>query len=217
MRVMQQQTCLCVHARIHVYSMVLFNGHRTVMIRGEDLKFSCAHFVSYEGFRERLHGHNYTVEVEVSGPMCQTDGYVIDFGILKMHIRLLCKSLNERILVPEKSASLQIRLVSSHERSSAAALSSCGSGEVDEHFPESGQVELVCGNAFFSFPKSDCAILPIAFSTAEELSRFLTTKLEQVLRPDLDNRQIQTITVRVFERPTQAASYTMTTAHCSSC
>jgi 6-pyruvoyltetrahydropterin/6-carboxytetrahydropterin synthase len=44
-----------------------------------ELKFNCAHFIAFLGFRERLHGHNYTMSVRVSGEIGD-DGYVIDFG-----------------------------------------------------------------------------------------------------------------------------------------
>ena len=186
---------------------MLPNGHRTVMIKGEQFKFSCAHFVSYPGFRERLHGHNYTMEVEVAGTMSETDGYVLDFGVLKKHIRALCKSLNERIIIPELSNTLQIKQVSSP--ASTFALSSCSSGEPEEFVENTGQIEIVCGPAFFSLPKSDCALLPIRFSTAEELSKYLALELKAVL--PIDTRDVDTITVRVFERPTQAASFTLST------
>ena len=33
----------------------------------EDFKFSAAHFVAFEGFRERMHGHNYHVAVRMKG------------------------------------------------------------------------------------------------------------------------------------------------------
>ena len=42
-----------------------------------------AHFVAFKGFRERLHGHNYTVGVRVFGPLSEGDGYVLDFGDVK--------------------------------------------------------------------------------------------------------------------------------------
>jgi len=36
-------------------------GFFEVSVSREDIKFHCAHFVAYKGFRERLHGHNYTL------------------------------------------------------------------------------------------------------------------------------------------------------------
>ena len=48
------------------------NGHATtpgagwalpkyeVQVKSERFKFNAAHFVAFPGYRERLHGHNYT-------------------------------------------------------------------------------------------------------------------------------------------------------------
>ncbi len=33
----------------------------------EDFKFNCSHFIAFEGFRERLHGHNYRISIKVVG------------------------------------------------------------------------------------------------------------------------------------------------------
>jgi 6-pyruvoyl-tetrahydropterin synthase len=38
-----------------------------VFVGKEDFKFSAAHFVAFDGFRERLHGHNYQVAVRLKG------------------------------------------------------------------------------------------------------------------------------------------------------
>ena len=189
------------------------NPQRSVLIKGEEFKFSCAHFVSYNTFRERLHGHNYTVEVEMSGPMSLEDGYVIDFGVLKRTMRSICKALNERVIVPLRSDTMQISYKDApgHTDSLESQFVSCGTNETcDESNPEDlGQVEIRCQKSFFSFPKSDCALLPIRFSTAEEISGYFTSELKRILEHDIQTRQITSLTVRVFERPTQAASYTV--------
>lgn len=186
------------------------NGKRSVQIKGEEFKFCCAHFVAYPGFRERLHGHNYTVEVEMSGPMHANDGYVIDFGDVKKTIRAICKSLNERIIIPLDSDSLEITVKNTSYFADEKFVTCSQSSMDDEESACPGQVELVFENkAFFSFPKADCALLPIKFSTAENLSQYITMKLEELLRLEIAQRNIESITVRVFERPTQAACYTM--------
>ena len=46
-----------------------------------DFKFSSGHFVASPGFRERLHGHNYTGKVRLDGELCH-DGHVIAFGLV---------------------------------------------------------------------------------------------------------------------------------------
>lgn len=42
-------------------------GEFEVFVSKSDFKFNCAHFISFKGFRERLHGHNYHVSVKVIG------------------------------------------------------------------------------------------------------------------------------------------------------
>ena len=195
---------------------------RSVTIKGDEFKFSCAHFVAYKNYRERLHGHNYTVEVEARGTMSSDDGYVIDFGILKKSIRSICKSLSEKIIVPMNSPVLTISTRSNplwtpgaaREASSAGeCLQSCGVNDVEgegERIDSPEQIDVVCGLSFFSFPKSDCALLPIEFSTAEELSKFFAYQLMDILGEEFAKRKIECLSVKVFERPTQAASYTVT-------
>ena len=73
----------------------------------EDFKFNAAHFVAFEGYRERLHGHNYAVSVRLTGRVCR-DGYVVDFGDVKKYTRGICKELNEHFICPTASDVLQI-------------------------------------------------------------------------------------------------------------
>ena len=72
----------------------------SVFVAKADFKFNAAHFVAYKGFRERLHGHNYTVGVRLEAEGIQADGYVVDFGDIKTVARRLCKALNELFLCP---------------------------------------------------------------------------------------------------------------------
>ena len=45
-----------------------------VFVMKQDFKFHCAHFVAFKGYRERLHGHNYTVGVRMRGTRRGHDG-----------------------------------------------------------------------------------------------------------------------------------------------
>ena len=80
-----------------------------VYIGRSDMKFSCAHFIAFHGFREKLHGHNYNLSVRLTGSKI-TDGYLIDFGIVKKVCRKLCKDLHERFLCPLYSNALIINI-----------------------------------------------------------------------------------------------------------
>lgn len=123
--------------------------HYSVTLDKEDFKFNCAHFIAYKGFRERLHGHNYRVSVSLSGQSIGPCGYLIDFGEVKKAMRGICKSLNEYFICPMLSDALRI------QDSGSNVCIECEDG------------------AEFSFPRSDCLMLPLVHSSAEELSRYI--------------------------------------------
>lgn len=151
-----------------------------VHVTKDYLKFSAAHFIAYEGFREALHGHNYRVSVEIEGHLGK-EGYVVDFGTVKRLARELCGQLDEKILVPAASDVLSL-----HE--------------------EEGQVTLTSQTGRFVFPRTDCAILPIVHSSAEELARYLAGALRGRLREEgVDD--LKAIEVGVEETTGQAAFY----------
>src|SRR5512139_3551370 len=79
-----------------------------VHVTKDYLKFSAAHFIAYPGFRERLHGHNYRVSVDVEGEL-GPEGYVLDFGVVKQIARQTCNRLDERVLIPAQSDCLRMR------------------------------------------------------------------------------------------------------------
>ena len=65
-----------------------------VYVSKETFKFHAAHFVAFQGYRERLHGHNYQVGVRILGSRkISADGYVVDFGDIKTVTRKICKEL----------------------------------------------------------------------------------------------------------------------------
>ena len=61
-----------------------------------------------QGFREKLHGHNYRLAVTITGQV-GPDGYVVDFGEIKKISRVICKDLNESFLVPMNSDALKVK------------------------------------------------------------------------------------------------------------
>jgi 6-pyruvoyltetrahydropterin/6-carboxytetrahydropterin synthase len=153
----------------------------TVRVAKDFLKFSAAHFMAYKGFREALHGHNYQVAVTVEGDL-GSDGYVLDFGLVKRAAKRVCDELDEKMIVPVRSDCLTVV-----ERGDAVELTY-----------EDG--------ARFVFPRADVCLLPIAHSSAEELSRYVLGRLRDELRPHAP-RGLTTLEVAVAEAPGQAASY----------
>jgi dihydroneopterin triphosphate aldolase (PTPS-III) / 6-pyruvoyltetrahydropterin synthase len=152
-----------------------------VYVSKDSFKFNAAHFIAYRGFRERLHGHNYRVSVRMVGPV-GTDGYVVDFGLIKKAAREVCSKLNERVIVPMRSDVLTIV---------------CGDG----------QVHLTCEDGTkFSFPEADCVLLDIRHSSAEELAEYVGEQLRASL-PVLASRGVEVLEVGVAEAPNQEARY----------
>lgn len=151
-----------------------------------DFKFNAAHFVAFENFRERLHGHNYRVSVKLIGSRIRGDGYLIDFGDVKKVTRKICKDINERVLIPTLS------------------------DVIDYIYKEDGSLELMCrvDNSKFVFPQDDCAFLPLKHSTAEELCVYLWGQIVSGLGASfLRGRGITTMEITVAEDLAQEALF----------
>ena len=61
--------------------------------------FAAAHRLTMVGEKcENLHGHNWKVEVYVQGQQLDEGGVLMDFGIIKTHVRDLMKTLDHKFL-----------------------------------------------------------------------------------------------------------------------
>lgn len=125
--------------------------HYTVRVTKDYLVFSAGHFITFDGQCERLHGHNWRVAAEVDAPLDQNH-YVFDFIALKDHLLNIISELDHRMLVALNHPLLPVTL---------------SANEVEIHFGEKRWV----------FPREDCALLPIANTTAELLAQHIGRKL----------------------------------------
>lgn len=124
-----------------------------VRVTKDDLVFSSGHFITYMGGRcEPIHGHNYRVAVEVEGDLDPVDHYVFDFIALRDLTRTLVGELDHKMLLPTRS-----RLI---------RLEDDGPNWRARH-----------GDRFWSFPRDECALLPVANTTAELLADYLAGRL----------------------------------------
>ena len=156
-----------------------------VYVSKDTFKFNAAHFVAFQGYRERLHGHNYRVGVRLLGQRTiGADGYVIDFGDVKVVCKSVCKRLNEHFLCPIHSDVLEITTTEE-------------------------SVRISCQDAsVFVFPRQDCALLPIVHATTEEMAVYLWAEILKGLRADfLQQRGIHTMEVTVAEAIGQEATF----------
>ena len=153
---------------------------RKVKVEGGYLKFSAAHFITYSGKCERLHGHNYGVLVEVEGEL-NKDDVVFDFTILKRLAKEICQRLDHRFLLPLHNSHLE--LVASADSWQIRFRKRC-----------------------YVFPRTDVVELPIENSTAELLAEYICNELCKALR-EYNTSNLSSIMVGVEEAPTQMAYY----------
>jgi len=152
-----------------MYSLRVDSGH---------LNFSAAHFITFAGKCERLHGHNYAVDVYLEGELTKDD-YVFDFVELKRIVKALCDTLDHKFLLPEGNEHFRVTR---------------GSGEVEIRVHERRYV----------FPEQDVLGLPVRNITAECLAGYLAAELSEAIG---DPGNLTLIQVGVEEAPGQAASH----------
>jgi 6-pyruvoyltetrahydropterin/6-carboxytetrahydropterin synthase len=123
-----------------------------VRISKDYLVFSAGHFITYNGdVCERLHGHNYRVTAEVSGPLDENH-YVVDFIALRDTLRAIVDELDHRMLLPTTHPLIRLEVTDR---------------EVEARFRDRRWV----------FPRGDCVLLPVANTTSELLARFIAQRL----------------------------------------
>jgi 6-pyruvoyltetrahydropterin/6-carboxytetrahydropterin synthase len=133
-----------------------------IRIAGDDLTFSSGHFITLpDGQCERLHGHTYRVSVEVRGPLDE-GGCVVDFLTIRAALKPILAELDHRMLLPSKHPEISI---------------SCMGEMAEAHR----------GDRRWSFPKCDCALLPIANTTTELLAMYLGRRLASHLRASVSS------------------------------
>ena len=62
-------------------------------------KFAAAHQLTMVGAKcENMHGHNWKIEVHVTGEKLDEGGVVMDFGVIKKHVRNIMSLLDHKYL-----------------------------------------------------------------------------------------------------------------------
>ena len=62
-------------------------------------KFAAAHQLTMVGAKcENMHGHNWKIEVHVTGEKLDKGGVIMDFGVIKKHVREIMSQLDHKYL-----------------------------------------------------------------------------------------------------------------------
>jgi 6-pyruvoyltetrahydropterin/6-carboxytetrahydropterin synthase len=117
--------------------------------------FSAAHFITFNGQCERLHGHNYHVAAELAGPL-DDDQLVVDFLLVRDKLGKITRTLDHYVLLPTQHPQLGVE-------------------------DNGREVTVTLAERRWVFPSGDCRLLPIANTTAEMLAAYIGEQLEAAL------------------------------------
>ena len=134
-----------------------------VDLEKQNLIFSAAHFITFgdDNICESLHGHNYRVRCKVSGSLNE-HGYVTDFIALQNQLKSIVSQLDHKTLLAEQHPTIRVET---------------NNNEVLASFE----------NRRWIFPEDNCAVLPIANTTAELIAEWILDQLLVQNTIDLSN------------------------------
>lgn len=162
-------------------------SHRLRIARAEH-KFSCAHMTVFdESRKERLHGHNYQLELELE--LARVDGgRLVELSILKDAAAALCAEWKEHLLLAKDNRHFEVL--------------DWGRTEIEFR---------LCGDRYV-MPTDDVLLLPIDNITVEALSAHAAALLVERIGPKLPAGVVTSLSVTVAESPGQSATCTLSLA-----
>jgi len=155
----------------------------SIQLRKEDFKFSIAHFLIFpDGSKERLHGHNYRVAVDLEGAL-GAEGLVLDFKSVKELVRALCAELDEYWVVPGEHPELKIDA------------------------RDDGHTEVMYRDCRYLAPTDEIVVLPIANTSSELFATWFGRELDQRLTERIGPGRIARLRVSVEETSGQRGTF----------
>jgi 6-pyruvoyltetrahydropterin/6-carboxytetrahydropterin synthase len=148
-----------------------------VSVHPGNLHFNAAHFITFNNSCENLHGHNFHLRIQAWGDN-NSDAFVIDFVQLNRLAAGVCSELNDKVLLPGRSAEVNLQ-------------------------EQEGQIEISSYDKRFSLPAGNCLILPIANTTAEMLAWHIMETLIPLLERQSALACVETLELAVEEADQQ--------------
>lgn len=164
-----------------------------ILIERGNLGFSAAHFITFAGECEPLHGHNYGVRVEASGPLT-SDSYVLDFVLLKDIVRALCREWDHRFLMPLHNPHLRVTQLED-------------TWEIEYTGDHSLLPNAPTSSIRYVMPTWTVVPLPVDNVTAERLAERLAHDIARELRRRGAGEELTSLMVGIEETEMQAAFY----------
>lgn len=121
------------------------------------ITFSATHLIAGHYKCGRLHGHDYGINAVIEGDV-GPDGVIMDFISVKEFLRAVAQELDHKVLVPAKDPAVR---------------------------QEGESVRYSTQGRSYEFPLSDCVMLDVMVTSAEELAEWVIRRLlEKVRFPD---------------------------------
>ena len=130
-----------------------------------NIRFSSAHVIPEYEKCGRLHGHSYAIHAKLYGEKDEK-GIIVDFSIIKHHLKMIADHLDHYILIPGNSQSISIT-------------------------DENNQITLNSLDKIYVFPKIDCIILPLSSTSAENLAHYVLDELLKKMENEIHLRKIE--------------------------
>jgi len=124
------------------------------------LHFSASHFITF-GTPEKveaLHGHNFRIKAEVSGPLNRRE-YVVDFLIAFEALKKICETMSHKVLLPRDHPYITIKK---------------GDDSVHVSMPP----------LQWAFPAEDTLTLPVRNTTTESLAEYIAGLFRELLEQE---------------------------------
>ncbi len=145
-----------------------------VRVTKDHLVFSAAHFITFNGSTcERLHGHNWRVAAELTGPLDE-NSYVFDFIALRDALQAIVLELDHRVLLPTRHSAIRVTET--------------------EH-----EVEATFEERRWIFPREDCVLLPVANTTAELIAHRIGQQLLPTIEQQAGGANVSLLQIEVEE------------------
>jgi 6-pyruvoyltetrahydropterin/6-carboxytetrahydropterin synthase len=142
-----------------------------------ELFFNAAHFITFGGTCENLHGHNFHVRLQAQGGN-NTDSFVVDFVLLNRLAAEICAELNDKVLLPGESREITLR-------------------------EDGDQIQVSSYGKHFTLPADNCAVLPLRNTTAEMLAWYILDTLVPRLDAHAALAEVSLLQVAVEEADNQ--------------
>jgi 6-pyruvoyltetrahydropterin/6-carboxytetrahydropterin synthase len=127
-------------------------SHYAVRVQPGELHFNAAHFITFNGTCENLHGHNFHVRVEARGENTG-DAFVVDFVLLNRLAAGICGELHDGVLLPTIS------------------------DEVSIEETADGMIDVRSYDRRFVISRASAILLPLPNTTAEMLARHISDRM----------------------------------------